>query len=152
MTDVEIRKLLGLADDADISGALVALQAKAAEVATLTERLTAETERANASGLKLSEQEADALVAVALEAKKILPKQQEWAKTYCLADRAGFDAYVESAAPIGPEAGEHGNAGDTKAGTLTATERKIAKKMGVTEEMLLKEKEREAAAEVSNDE
>jgi len=151
MTDIEIRKALGLADDADVAAAVSALQAKVKDANELNTKLTAETARADAATLTLKEQEADTLVAKATTDKKLLPKQQEWAKAYCLTDRAGFDAYIENAAPVGPADGEKGSA-HSAATTISATERKIGKKLGVTEEQLQKQKEREAAAEAEAEE
>lgn len=151
MGDAELRKLLGLAEDANIADGIVALQAKAKDATDTGSKLTTETERANVAELKLNEQEADVVVATALTDKKILPKQAEWAKQYCLTDRAGFDAYIEAAAPVGPEEGEKGSGHSTKE-TITATERKIAKKLGVKEEALQAQKDRDAEAAAAEEE
>lgn len=150
-----IRKLLGLAngaEDAAVEGAIQALQAKATGADEINTKLTTETKRADDAELTLLGQEADTLVAKALEDKKILPKQQEWAKNYCLTDRAGFDAYIENAAPVGPETGEKGSEHAAKGEAITASERKAAKKLGVTEEQLVALKEKDAAAEAEAEE
>jgi hypothetical protein len=148
MTDAELRAALGIAEDADIKTAILSLKAQHVELsdhqAVLTE-LAELKERENV-------RETDALIESAKRDGKLAPAQEEWARTYCLSDRAGFEAFLE-AAPKTVDLSESGKEDHqaeppTEAGAL-ATE--LAAKFGIdptllTDDRPLAEKLRERAA------
>lgn len=102
---------------------LVLLKATAAEVGPL---------KAVVDGLTKTIQlsEASNLVNEAIENQKLLPVHRDWATSYCLSDRAGFDAYLKVAPKLGPDMLIRGsdNTGD-RFSELTDTELKLAEQL-----------------------
>ncbi len=139
LDEKELRKLLKLDDNASIPDAITALVTKAATADDATRQL-------NERKVKDANDEAIALVDKAIADKKLLPKQKDTAVAMCLKDKAGLEALIAAAPVVGPDTKEKGTATDTKAAVITATEKDIAGKMGVTDEMLLKVKQADAAA------
>ena len=150
LMEKELRKLLGLDEDADIVEAVKALKELPGTPETdsmreLQGKVTAAEEKTNATTLKLAVMERDKAVDAALTARKITPAMKEWAEATALKDPEGFAKFVETAEVVGPELGENGTEGkgdpkETKV-TLTETEKAIGLKMGVSEEDLVKAKE-----------
>jgi len=138
LDDKDLRKALKLSETDSIPDAIAALQAKAAKADDATAQL---------STIKAKEVETEAvtLVEKAITDRKLLPKQKDAAKAMCLKDKAGFVALMAEAPIVGPQPGEKGNAGNALEATITATEKSIASKMGVTDEQLLKVKQADAA-------
>lgn len=90
--------------------------------------------------------DANDAVKAAIEGHKILPAQEEWAKTYALKDLAGFKAFVEKAPEVF-EAGERGSAGaapDPKS-EISQFQAKVAEKVKAGKNV--DEAQREVAAE-----
>ena len=137
----ELLKLLGVEDEV---AAIAAVNTLKSEKDTATQSLKDETARADTAEGTLNEQEADTIIAKAIEDKKILPKQEQWARDYFLKDKEGFTAYLEAATEVGPGEGELGGAGDKAAKDVTEAESKIGKEMGVSDEELQKQHEIEA--------
>jgi len=140
LDEKELRKILKLDEKASIPDALAALVAKATAGDDATKQL-------NERKAKDVNDEAIALVDKAITGKRLLPKQKEAAVAMCLKDKAGFEALIANAPEVGPEAKEKGTTKNNPAATtITASEKEIAGKMGVTDEMLLKVKEADAKA------
>ncbi len=138
LDEATLRKLLKLDEKASIADAIAALEAKAAAADEATKQLN---ER-KATDLT---NEAIALVDKAIAGKKLLPKQKEAALAMCLKDKAGFEALIANAPEVGPDGKEKGTTKNDPAAVITATEKEIAGKMGVTDAMLLKVKQADAA-------
>lgn len=153
----EIRKLLELGEDADVLEVVRTLKAKSEETETLqaqVKKLEGEKkaleEKVTGKETKLQEIERDKIVDEALAKGKITPKMKEWAAAYALNDPEGFKNFVESAEKVGPDLhikGKDGEPGEGDAIQLTDTERKIAKKLGLSEEIVLESKKTEAEKE-----
>jgi len=140
LDEKELRKILKLDEKASIPDALAALVAKATAGDDATKQL-------NERKAKDVNDEAIALVDKAITGKRLLPKQKEAAVAMCLKDKVGFEALIANAPEVGPEAKEKGTTkNNSAAATITASEKEIAGKMGVTDEMLLKVKEADAKA------
>lgn len=139
LDEKQLRTILKLSDVDSIPDALNALVAKAAKADEATQQL---------STIKAKEVETDAIALVdkAIADRKLLPKQKDAAKVMCLKDKAGFVALMAEAPVVGPDTKEKGNAGNSLEVVITATEKTIAAKMGVTDEQLLKVKQADAAA------
>jgi phage I-like protein len=138
LDEKELRRILKLDEKASIPEALAALVARA-EAGTEAEK------QLNERKAKDLNDEAIKLVDAAITNKKLLPKQKDSAVAMCLKDKAGFAAFVEAAPVIGPDTKEAGSANNNTAATITATEKKVAAQVGVTDEMLLKVKAADAA-------
>lgn len=90
-----ILSLLGLAEGAkteDVAGKIMELKSGSPDMA----------KRLNDLAKRMEEKEADDAVMVALKAGKITADQKEWARTYALKDRAGFESFVEKAPVVVP--------------------------------------------------
>jgi hypothetical protein len=152
----EIRKLLGLAEDADIVGAVKALKDKAetvpaagavslaeheAATAKLTEKVATLETRLAEREQKIVLSERDARVEKAIASGKVTPAQKKWADEYALKDPSGFDAFV-TAAPVVVEVNkERGSGAETPADVqLTEAEISMGEKLGVPKEELIKAK------------
>jgi phage I-like protein len=145
--DKELRKLLGLGEDADLIAAVSGLKAKADEAATnlgkvtdLETKVAAADKRAVDAEAKLTSYEVSKLVDDAIAAGRILPKQKAWATDYALKDRTGFDAYLLAAEHKAPSTVVLGADGEPLK-ELTEQELAIAAKLGVSREALIKAKE-----------
>lgn len=120
------------------------IQAKAIELqathVSLSDHRAAMT-RLEALERESAERDADALVAQALRQGKLASAQRDWARTYCLSDRKGFEAYV-AAAPVVVDLSERGSDAGVKPGesfdTLKGSPiaQKVALSMGVDPETI----------------
>lgn len=138
MDEAKLRELLGIAPDADIEAAIMALKEKAAKAAEAEQQV--EQMQATERSAK-----ADAAVQQAITDKKLLPKQADAAKTMYLKDPDAFNSFLATAGAVGPELGERGaGGGGENAVTLTATQKETAKRLGVSEEAYIKQLQREA--------
>jgi hypothetical protein len=139
LDEKQLRTILKLSDTDSIPDALNALVVKAAKADEAAQEL---------GTIKAREVEAEAIALVdkAIAERKLLPKQKDAAKVMCLKDKAGFVALMAEAPIVGPDTKEKGNANNDLEATITATEKSIAAKMGVTDEQLLKVKQADAAA------
>ena len=153
VVEEELRKLLGIDEESDILETVRALKAKAdepaqgtEEVQNLTNQLAGETKRANDLQAEKDATELETIVDEAITAKKLLPKQKEVAMAMCLKDKAGFVAYLETVDVVGPDMKILGKVTSPKNLKVSEQEAMIAKKLGVTEEMLMKQKELDEAA------
>lgn len=87
--------LLGLPDSAkteDVAGKIMALKAGAdSQQQEIIDALN-----------RLKDREAEDAVMTALKSGKITAAQKDWAKTYALKDRTGFDSFIEKAPAVVP--------------------------------------------------
>lgn len=150
MEEKKLRKILKIDEDADIEEAVQAVVAKTEEQATQLTELqgqvnVAEKDKTDAE-TKLSKEEADKAVQAALNAGKITPKMEAWAKDYALKDPESFKAFVETAEKVGPELDEKGAHTNDNI-QLTETEEKAAEKLGVDREAVIALKRADQEAE-----
>jgi len=102
----QMRKALGLADDAALAIVASSMQAriKSAEPDPGQYVPRAEFERVaqSLSGIQTAraEEAAERLVKEAMTAGKVSPGMEAWARSYCSRDRAGFEKYLETAPAI----------------------------------------------------
>ena len=80
----------------------------------------------------MAEREAKEVVAKALDAGKITPAQEEWARTYALNDKKGFEAFVEKAPVVVPYG--RMNLKDAPEAKTIEYDQAILKNCGVSEE------------------
>jgi hypothetical protein len=105
VTDAELRAILGVDETADLKQTLLSLRA---QHVALSDHQQLQAEVAELRREK-AEREAEALVETALAAGRLAPAQRDWAKAYCLSDRAGFETYLAAAprvVPIGVAGGD----------------------------------------------
>lgn len=167
----QLKKLLGLAADADdksVEGAIAALTAKAGQVDSLTTEVAAlksasadpakyvpiatmqslQTQVADLSA-KLNDKEVGDLVSAALTAGKLLPAQETWARELGKKDVAALKVYIETAQPVaalgGTQTGGKAPAGGDKDG-LNDADLAVCKQMGLDPEEFKKTKTAQAAA------
>lgn len=141
----EMRKILGLAEDADMLEAVKALKAKSDDDAV---KLTDADQRATAAQKKLDEAKAETVVTQALTERKITPKMREWALKMVLTKPEAFTDFVTVAETVGPDPSIKGKDPLTETTiALSEFEKTIAKKLGVKEEDILKLKQADKEAE-----
>lgn len=162
IVEKELRKLLGLDEDADIVEAVKSLKDKVdkasttvTEVKTLTEKLQTAEAATEAATKQLTEHtDADTLVAneaivdQAIKDKKLLPKQKDQAMTLIAKDPDSFKAFIDGALDTGPDTKVLGSE-EQGAANLTALEATVAAKLGLKEEDVAAQKARDAAGPVS---
>jgi cation transport regulator ChaB len=85
---------------------LQALQDKAAKADLLEKQLGDATKARETAEAAIKAKEAGDAVEGAVKARKILPKQKDWALAYYLKDKAGFEQFVKDAELVGPPPGE----------------------------------------------
>ena len=134
----ELRELLGLSEDADVLEAIGALKTRAEKSTTQLAESEKLGERVKTLETTLAERDRDDAVKAAMEAGKLSPAQKEWADDYALRDPSGFVKFIEKAPKV-VELGEKGGGGEPTI-ELTEAEIAIGKKMGVSEEELIKSK------------
>jgi len=143
--DKELREILGLAEDADLVATIKALKTSADEstknLKELQGKLAAAEKRTDEAEGKVTLAEANKLVQDAIDAGKILPKQEQWAREYALNDRQGFISFVETAEKVAPSLEEKGKTGDDGDIQLTEVEIGIAEKLNIPKEDMIKAKE-----------
>ena len=89
--------------------------------------------------VRLAERDADAEVAKAIQAGKLLPKQEPWARAYALKDLEGFRTYIADQ-PVLVDLGVKGSAGGGDGAfnladyEPTDAERQVAEQMGLWSE------------------
>lgn len=149
MNEAKLREILEIGEDEDPIEAITSLKAKAEKADDLQTKLTEAAKGKTDAEEKLSKAEAEKVVAKALTEGKILPKMKEWAEEYVLRDPKGFTAFVEMTEKVGPDLAIKGEGDGAGAGTvqLSEMETKIAARLGVSEEDLIKAKEAEMKAQ-----
>ena len=80
----------------------------------------------------IAEKEANEIVGKALDSGKITPAQEEWARTYALNDKKGFEAFVEKAPVVVPYG--RMNLKDAPEAKTIEYDQAILKNCGVSEE------------------
>lgn len=145
----EVRTLLGIDDDADIGGAISALQQRAetakADPEAVTALAEAEKHIATLQG-SVARLEAERLVTAALQAGKLAPAQQDYAMKVALRGSEELEEFLKTAA-VSVQFGEKGTsaAGESAGVDLTAleptpSELEIAKQMGTSKLDLMRTK------------
>lgn len=121
---VEILGLGEAATAAEARGAILALKNPSGFVSVAEFRALKE---------RLDRREAEDLVEAAMKAGKVTPANREWALTYALKDRAGFQAFVEHA-PVVVPTGTMAAAGQAGGGPggLTDVEALVCRSLGLT--------------------
>ena len=138
----QLREILGIGPEDDIVEAVQALKAK---VQSTEEEMQEAKDKLTASETAKKAKDAADMVDKAITDRKLLPKMREWGITLVAKDPDAFNAFIASAPVIGPEGGERGSGGDGPENvTITATEKKVADLLGVSEEDLIKVKKAEA--------
>jgi phage I-like protein len=98
---------------------------------------------------QLNDDRVDKAINDALDAKKLLPAQEDWAREFGKKDFAALSAYLDSAPPIGILAGMQSGKVDLPAGggtaALSANQKDLCRMMGVPEEEFAKTLQAEAA-------
>lgn len=94
---------------------------------------------------RLCRREAEDLVEMALKAGKVTPANRDWAMTYALKDRAGFEAFLQKAPVVVPQgmAAGAGRAG-AQEGTLEEAEMLVCRQLGLTPDQWKKHNTEEA--------
>jgi len=147
MTLEELRTLFGLGEKDDVAALVTLFNAKADEdagkLSELQTEVVAATERATIAEGKVGAADAEKAVSKALTERKITPKMRAWALKEALRDPDGFSAFVAVAEVVGPvleiKGKETTDEGTTK---LTETELRVGKLLGVSEEAMIKAKEK----------
>ncbi len=98
------------AKDTDSTGKIKALEA---QIQTLQAKVDEVTVAAK-------ETEAETVVAKAIEDKKLLPAQKEWAKKLCMSDRPAFDSFMTTMSPVDITKGVHIEGKDNPGGLTFA--------------------------------
>ena len=165
-----LKKLLGLADDADekaVEGAVTALKAKADKAGELETEVAAlktaapdpakfvpadtmkalQTEVATLTA-QIHGRELEELIKSGLQDGRILPAMEAWARDLGKKDVAQLKGYLDNASPVaalkGTQTGGKGPQGGTQ-GELSEAELTVCKQMGIDPEAYKKEKAAEAA-------
>ena len=141
----DLRRAIGVAEDADQGAALSAATALASNKKdpSPADYVPMKVHQELASQLSRIQQDlkadkAEAAVAEAMKAGKVSPAQKEWAVAYARADLDGFGKFV-SAAPVIVTAG-HSTSGapPRKEGELDETQQAICKNLGISAEQFSK--------------
>lgn len=126
--------LLGLDDTAkteDAAGKIMELKAGSTDT----------VKRLNELYKRMEEKEADEAVRMALKAGKITADQKEWARSYALKDKKGFDGFIEKAPVVVPFAKIQ--AADAPRRDRNDVSTMVLKATGMTKEDIMKYADRE---------
>lgn len=142
----ELKKVLGLADDADDATVEAAVRELAAKKETpastyASKDFTDLQDKVGQLTGELAKRDATTAVEDAIRARKLLPAQKEWAMGYAAKDPQGFQAYVEKtpAVDLAPKGGE--GEGPADAIAPTSAEVKYASELGLSQEKLVAHKQ-----------
>lgn len=149
----DLTRLLGLADDADETVVLAAVQALRERADTpapsqySADEFRALSDRVGQLTTELATRDAHGAVEDAIRAGKVLPAMRDWAQGYALRDSDGFKAYVAATPtfPFGEKGATGSQGGDTPGGGLSESERAVAKQLGMDEGKVREFKAKELA-------
>jgi phage I-like protein len=137
----DLRRAIGVAEDADQGAALSAATALASNKKdpSPADYVPMKVHQELASQLSriqhdLKADKAEAAVAEAMKAGKVSPAQKEWAVAYARADLDGFGKFVAAAPVIVPAGQSASGAPPRKEGELDETQQAICKNLGISAE------------------
>jgi cation transport regulator ChaB len=143
MDEKVIREVLKLDEKADVLATIKALQTKAEGTTIALSEHQAAVEENRTLKLKLAERERDERVSRAIQSGKITPAMKPQMEKIAMSDPSGFDALVATL-PVVVKLGEIGTPGNQPEEIhLTEEEMKVAEKLGLSKEDLIKSKKQE---------
>lgn len=137
----KVSELVGKKEEAE---GVTASEFSALKATVESQKAIIETMKSSNAGLelKLKETEAEKKVNDAISARKLMPKQTEWAKAYALKDPEGFAKFIEGSTPLDANLFKEvgASAGGEVPVVLSESEKEVARQLNLKEEDVLKTK------------